>query len=120
MLTLPGGGILAEPGGLMHGLGEVLREVTDVPAGFLAAAEDAFDVHLRPEPHHVRRLGQLGACLLERGQRRPGVRVDEGLGPRVPDRHPVAGVDELGARPLWDPAQLGWNASDLLAEPVSE
>ena len=35
-------------------------------AGFFGAAEDALDVDLGPELHHMRRLGQLLARLVER------------------------------------------------------
>jgi hypothetical protein len=40
----------------------------DVAAGFFGAAGDALDVHLGPEPHHVRRPVQLFAGLVEGGQ----------------------------------------------------
>ena len=45
-------------------------EVADVAAGLLGAAEDALDVHLRPEPDGVRRRGQVLAGLVEGRQRR--------------------------------------------------
>ena len=40
-------------------------------ASFLGAAEDAFDVHLVPEAHHVGGFGQLLAGLLPGRQRYP-------------------------------------------------
>ncbi|MDT7715322.1 MAG: hypothetical protein QOH09_1314 [Pseudonocardiales bacterium] len=95
MVTLGVGGVLSEPGGVAHRFGQILGEVANVPTGFLGAAEDALDVHLRPEPDHVRGFDQLFARLIERRQWRTGVGVGEGLRSRVPDRHPLAGVDEL-------------------------
>jgi hypothetical protein len=40
------GDVLVEPGGLAYRFSQVFGEVADVAAGFLGAAEDAFDVHL--------------------------------------------------------------------------
>jgi hypothetical protein len=48
-------------------LGQVFGQVADVPSGFLGAAEDALDVHLRSEAHDVRGLGQLRAGLVPGG-----------------------------------------------------
>jgi hypothetical protein len=64
-------------------------------AGFLGATQDALDVHLFPEPHDVRGLGQFLTRLVPGGQRCAGVGVGEGLGPGVPERHPFVGIDEL-------------------------
>jgi hypothetical protein len=98
MVAVRVGGMLGEPGGLSNALGKIFREVADMAAGFFGPAEDALDVHLLAEPRHVSGLGQLLAGLLPGGQRGAGVRVDEGLGPGVPDGHPFIGIDELVMR----------------------
>jgi hypothetical protein len=59
--------------------------IPDVAPGFLGTAEDALDVHLRPEAHDVRGFGQRRAGLLERGQRLTCVGVGEGVDPDIPD-----------------------------------
>ncbi len=42
---------------LGDGLGEVLDEVAQAPAGLLRACEHALNVQAGAEPHHVHRLG---------------------------------------------------------------
>ena len=80
------GGGFVEPGGLAYRFRQIFCEVSDVAAGFFGAAQDALDVHLGPEPDHVRGLGEVLAGLIEGGQRCAGVGVGEGFGAGVPDR----------------------------------
>jgi hypothetical protein len=87
------GSVLTKPGSLPHRLGEIFREVADVPASFFGAAQDALDVHLRPKPNHVRGFGQLLTRLLPARQQRAGVGVGKGLGPSIPHRHPAVDID---------------------------
>jgi hypothetical protein len=86
VVTLGVGGVLIEASGVPDTFGEVFREVADVAASFFSAAEDALDVHLGAEAHHMRGLGQILACLFPGRQRRPRVGVGKGLGPDVPHR----------------------------------
>ena len=86
VIPLRVGGVLIKPGGLPHAFGEIFREIADMATGFLSAAEDALDVHLRPEANHVRGFGQLLTRLLPTRQRRPGVGISERFRPAVPDR----------------------------------
>ena len=80
-------------------------------SGFFGAAQDAFDVHLLPEAHHMRRLGQLLAGLFPGRERCGSVRVGEGPGSGVPDRKPVARVEELVMR--WPPDLVVGGGGDL-------
>jgi hypothetical protein len=63
MVALGGGGVFVESGGLSHGFGEVFCEIANMAAGFLGAAQDAFDVHLCPKSDHVRGLSEIRAGL---------------------------------------------------------
>jgi hypothetical protein len=56
VVALGVGGVLAEPGRLTHRFRQIFREVSDVAACFFGAAQDSLDVHLGPEPDHVRGL----------------------------------------------------------------
>jgi hypothetical protein len=80
--------------GLSHGLGQVLGQVAHGAVSIGAAAVDALDVELGPEPHHMHRPGVLiGVQGVEsftpRRQWQAGVRVAVALSFPVPDREPV-------------------------------
>jgi hypothetical protein len=67
VVTLPVCRSRGEASGLPNAFRKIFCQVSDVASGFFRAAEDALDVHLRPEPHDVRRLGQLLAGLFPGG-----------------------------------------------------
>jgi hypothetical protein len=88
-------GVLTESGCLAYGFSQILGEVADVATGFLGAAEDAFDVHLRSESDHVCGFGELLACLFPGGQRFSAVWIGECFGAYVPDGEPLLAVNAL-------------------------
>ena len=92
VIALGIGGLFTESGGLSDALGQIFGEIADVPARFLSTPENAFDVHLFPEAHHVGRFGQSLAGLFPTRQRHPGGRVGESPCPGVPYREPIVGV----------------------------
>jgi hypothetical protein len=79
-------------------LGQVLREVADVPPGLRGAAEDALGVHLDAEPHHVSRRLHLVERFFPGRQGCPRLRINEPRGPRVPHRQPITAVVDLLVR----------------------
>ena len=87
-------GRLAVGVGFADGFGEVLGEVADGLVGVLG--DDALQVELRAEPHHMRRLGV-----------RVGVEPVERLGPGRQDLAGVGvGVAVLGPGPLGQPVDV--------------
>lgn len=68
VVTLPGGGVLSEPCGLIDRFRYVLSEVAGVAASFLGATQDSFDMDLGAEADDVRWFGQFFAGLLPGGQ----------------------------------------------------
>lgn len=75
-------------------LGQVLRQVADRPVGFLRWGDDAANIGLGSEPHHMRRHG---VAILGKG-------VDRFLPGR--QRLTSVGVDVAGAVPLRCPMDV--------------
>ena len=68
------GGLFTESGSLPDALGQILGQVANVAARFLSTTENALDVDLLTEAHHVGGLGQRFAGLLPARQRHPSGR----------------------------------------------